>query len=117
MAFTPVPVSSPSSTITALITNDNSPQTELDPIAQAIAQAQGQLHLTIEAKQAEDLQQWMEKGWEEQMSERDLVVALVDKELVREAAEHAMVEIQKRWFKVSVGFLLFYIQISDLVAF
>jgi len=38
----------------------------------------------------------MEKGWEEWMSERDSVVRLVDRKLVREALEHAVVEIRKK---------------------
>ena len=58
----------------------------------------------MEVKEEEDLQQWMEKSREEQMSEQDLVVMLVDRKLAREAAKHAMVEIWKRWLKVSVGF-------------
>ena len=58
----------------------------------------------MEAKEEEDMQQWLEKSWEEWMSEWDLVVMLVDRNLVREAAEHAMVEIGMRWLKVSVGF-------------
>jgi len=61
----------------------------------------------MEAKEEEDLWQWLEKSWEEQMSERDLVVVLVDRKLAREAAEHAMVDICKKWLKVSVGFSLF----------
>jgi len=48
MAFTPASSSSPSTSITVLITNDNALQLgfepELNPIAQAIAQAQEQLH-------------------------------------------------------------------------
>jgi len=48
----------------------------------------------------------MEKGWEEWMSERDSVVELVDRKLAREALEHAMVEIQKKWYIVSFGFSL-----------
>ena len=52
----------------------------------------------------EDMWRWMEKRWEEQMLEQDLVVRLVDRDLAREAGEHAVVEIWKRWLKVSVGF-------------
>ena len=44
--------------------------------------------------------QWMEKHWEEWMLERDLVVELVDKEVAMEAAEHAVVEIQKKCYIV-----------------
>ena len=79
---------------------------DVDPISLAVAQAQEQLHLAMEAKWTEDLWQWMEKSWEEWMSERDSVVALVDKNLAREAAEHAVVEIWKRWYIVSVRFSL-----------
>jgi len=56
----------------------------------------------MEVKEEEDMWQWMEKGWEEQMLERDSVVVLVDRNLEREVAEHAVVEIGKRWLKVSV---------------
>jgi len=55
------------------------------------------------------MQQWLEKSWEEWMSEWDLIVMLIDRNLVREAAENAVVEIGKRWLKVSVifSFLIF----------
>jgi len=64
----------------------------------------------MKAKEVEDLWQWMEKSWEAWMSEWDSVVRLVDKELVTEAAEHSMVEMEKKWLKVSVSFLYFHIQ-------
>jgi len=57
----------------------------------------------MEAKQEEDLQWWQEKSWEEQMSERDLVVRFVDKKAAVAVTKAAMVEIWKRWLKVSVG--------------
>ena len=60
----------------------------------------------MEAKEEEDLWWWLEKSWEEQMSERDLVVRLVDRKLAREAAEHAVVEIWKKWYIVSFIFSL-----------
>ena len=67
MAFTPTSVSSPSTTTATLIANNDSLQTEIDPITWAVAQAQGQLCLAMEAKWAEDLWQWVEKGWEDQI--------------------------------------------------
>ena len=88
---------------------------ELDPIAQAIAQAQEQLCLAMEAKWAEDLWRWMEKGWEERMSERDSVVRLVDKKLAKEAVEQAVVEIQKKWYKVSLRNLCHYIWVLTVM--
>jgi len=47
---------------------------EFDPISQAVAHAQEQLCLVMEVKWAEDLWQWMEKGWENWMAEQDSVV-------------------------------------------
>ena len=41
------------------------------------------------------------------MSERDSVVKLLDKKLVREAAEYVVVEIWKKWYKVTVRFSSF----------
>jgi len=117
MAFTPASVSLPSTSTTALVTDDDTLLLGLDPIAQAIAQAQEQLCLTMEVKQTEDLRQWMEKSWEEWISERDLVVGLLDKKLVREAVEHAVVvEIWKKWYKVSLRILLLIYSGSDLVS-
>ena len=60
----------------------------------------------MEAKEEEDMWQWMEKRWEEWMSEQDSVVGLIDRDLVREAVEHVVVEIWKKWYIVSVGFSL-----------
>jgi len=57
----------------------------------------------MEEKQEEDLQWWLEKSWEEQMSERDLVVRFVDKKAAVAVTKAVMVEIWKRWLKVSVG--------------
>ena len=48
----------------------------------------------------------MELQWEEQMWEWDSLVGFVDRDSVREAGEHAVVEIGKRWLKVSVIFIL-----------
>ena len=79
---------------------------ELNPIAQAVAQAQEQLHLAMEAKQAEDLWWWMEKGWEDQMLEKDRM-RVSDKKLGVVAAKAAMVEIERKWLKVSIGFSSF----------
>ena len=108
MAFTPTSTYSPSPSTTALIANNTFQgfEPEVDSITQAITQAQEQLHQVMEAKEVEDLWWWMEKSWEEPMLEKDSVAALVDRELVSEAVEHAMVEIQKRWYIVSVGFSL-----------
>ena len=75
-------------------------------VNQAVKEAKEQLHWAMEAKEEEDMWWWMEKGWEEWMSERDSVVELVDRKLAREALEHAMVEIQKKWYIVSFGFSL-----------
>ena len=66
---------------------------ELDIIAQAIVQAQEQLCHVLEAKKQEDLWQWMEKGWEEWMSERDSVATLVYKKMVVAVTKAATVEI------------------------
>ena len=64
----------------------------------------------MEAKWVEDLWWWKEKAWENQMSEKDMMVVL-DKETAVVAAKVAVVEIIKKYWKVSVGFLHFYIQI------
>ena len=97
MAFTPVSTSLPSSSTTDFATNDTFLGFKLEVINpnQAVKKAKEQLHRAMEAKEEEDMQQWLEKSWEEWMSERDLVVRLMDKELVREAAEHAMVEMRR----------------------
>ena len=92
MAFTPVSISSPS-TSTAVLITDEALQLGLNPIAWAIAQAQEQLHCAMEAQWAEDLWQWMEKSWEEWMSERDSVVRLVDKKMAVAVAKVVTVEI------------------------
>jgi len=77
---------------------------ELDPVTQAISQAQEQLHISMEAQHQEDqLQWWMEKDWEVQMEERDRVV-VSDKELAVEAA--VVAEIGKRCCKVILGLSL-----------
>jgi len=76
MAFTPTPASTSSNTTAVLIVNP-----ELDLIAQAIAQAQEQLQAVMEAQYWEELmQQWMEKGWENWMKEKNTMVVL-DKKL------------------------------------
>jgi len=58
----------------------------------------------MEVKEEDDMQWWMEKRWEEWMLEWDSVVGLVDRDLVREAGEHAVVVIWKKWYIVSVRF-------------
>jgi len=40
------------------------------------------------------------------MSEQDSIVGFVDRDLVREAGEYAVVEIGMRWLKVRAGFCL-----------
>jgi len=77
---------------------------EVDSINQAIEEAKEQLHQVLEVKQEGDMHWWMEKCWEEWMLEWNSVVMLVDRNLVREAVEHAMVEIWKKCFIVSVSF-------------
>ena len=42
--------------------------------------------------------------WEEQMLEQDSVVGFVGSGLEREAGEHAVVQIWKKWYIVSVVF-------------
>ena len=106
MAFTPTSTSLPSSFSAALTANDMFMgfELEVNSINQAIEEAKEQLHQALEMKQEEAMQQWMKKSWEEWMSERDSVFALVDRKLVREAVKHTVVEIWKRWLKVSVSF-------------
>jgi len=82
---------------------------ELDPITQAITQAQEQLQAAMEVQYWEEqMWQWMEKDWESQMVESRLVVS--DKESAIEAAEQAVVEIGKKFQKVSLGFLWLYLE-------
>ena len=57
--------------------------------------------------------QWMEKGWEEWMSEKDRMVSS-DKELAIEAVEQAVVEIQRKWWKVRIELSLFSYSDFDL---
>jgi len=82
---------------------------ELDPITQAITQAQEQLQAAMEVQYWEEqMWQWMEKDLESQMVESRLVVS--DKESAIEAAEQAVVEIGKKFQKVSLGFLWLYLE-------
>ena len=108
MTFTSVVTSSPSSSTADFASDDTFLGFEPEAIDpnQAIKKAKEQLRRAMEVKEEEDMWWWMEKRWEEQMSEQDSVVGLVDRNLVREAGEHAMVEIWKRWLKVSVRFSL-----------
>jgi len=105
MAFTSASTSSPSTSTTVLITDDTflGFEPEVDSIAQAVTEAMEQLHWVMEEKQEEDLQWWLEKSWEEQISERDSVVRFVDKKAAVAVTKAVMVEIWKRWLKVSVG--------------
>jgi len=57
------------------------------------------------------MQQWMEKMWEERMSERESIAVVVNMQSARMAAEKAVVEIGKRGYSVSIAFLPFGIQI------
>jgi len=100
MAFTPTSISSPLTTITVLIADDDTSRMEINPITWAIVQAQEQLHLVMEAKWAEDLWQWMEKGWENWMAKWDLVV-VSDKDLAVMEAKVAVVVISMKCQKVS----------------
>ena len=61
----------------------------------------------MEVKEEENMQQWMEQRWEEQMWEWYSLVRFVDRDLVREGGEHVVVEIGKRWLKVSARFCYF----------
>ena len=78
---------------------------EIEPLFQAIFEAQEEHCQSLEEWQEEIMWHWMEKIWEEWMSERDLVVIAVNMQLVIMAAEKAVVEIKKRGYSISVGFL------------
>jgi len=49
----------------------------------------------------------MEMQWEEWMSERDLVVLVVNRQSAKLAGEKAAGKIWKRWYVVSVGFFIY----------
>ena len=106
MASTSVSISSPSSCTTDFAANDTflGFKPEVVNPNQAVKKAKEQLCQATEVKEEEDMWQWMEMRWEEQMSEWDSVVRLVDRNLAREAGKHAVVEIWKKWFLVSVSF-------------
>jgi len=108
MDFTSASTSSPSPSTGALVADDTflGFEPEVDSVNQAIKETKEQLCQALKVKQEQDMQWWMEKSWEERMSERDLVVMLVDRRLEREAANHAVVEIWKKSFIVSVSFSL-----------
>ena len=107
MAFSSIAASSPLSSTADFAANDVFMGFELEfiDLNEAIENAREQLHCTMKAKEEEDIRWWMEQWWEEQMWEWDLIVGFVDRDSVREAGEHAVVEIGKRWLKVSAGFL------------
>ena len=109
ISTTPASASSPTSSNAALVTDDTflGFEPEVNLIAQAATEAKEQLFQVMEVKQEEDIWQWMEKGWEEWMLERDLVVGFVDKKAVVAAMKAVMVEIHKKWLIVSVRFLYF----------
>jgi len=79
---------------------------EIIDLNQAIEEAKEQLCQAMEAKEEEDIQRWMEQRWEEQMWEWDTIVRFINRDLVREVGKHAVVEIEKRWLRVSAGFSL-----------
>src|SRR5882724_10867361 len=79
MAFNTTLISSPSNSITVLITNNNTLQMDvnhkLDPIAQAMAQALEQLHVVMEVQNRETKQQLcVEEDWKSQRTEGSTVV-------------------------------------------
>jgi len=114
MASTSV-LTSPSSSTSAFLADDTflGFGTEIDFSIQDIFEAQEQHFQALEVKQEEDWQQWMEMRWEERMLERDSVGMVVNRQSARMAGERAVVEIEKRWYIVSVGLLYLDIQISD----
>jgi len=58
---------------------------------QAIFEVQEYHFQLLEEKHEEDMQWWMEKKWEERMSEWDLVALVVNVQLARMAGEKAVV--------------------------
>ena len=106
MAFTSIMTSSPLSSNAAFAADDTFMGFEPEIVNpnQAIEEAKEQLFRAMEAKEEEDIQQWMEQQWEEQMWEQDSLVRFVDRDLVREVGEHVVVEFGKRRLKVSAGF-------------
>ena len=106
MAFTSILTSSPSSSTTDFTADDTFLGFKLEVVDpnQAVEKAKEQLCRAMEVKEEEDMWWWMEKRWEEWMLEQDLVVRLVDSGLLRQAGKHAVVQIWKKWYIVSVGF-------------
>ena len=106
MAFTPTSTSLPSTSTTALVTDDTFMgfKLEVDLIAQAIAEAKEQLRQVIEVKQEEDLQWRLERNWEEWMLELDSVVTFVNKQAVVVVTKAVAKERDLRWWRVSVRF-------------
>src|SRR5882724_11979164 len=100
--------SSPSSSNSSLTANNMflGFRTEIEPSFQAIFEAQEKLHWSLEERQEEIMQWWIEMRWEERMSEQDLVAMIVNTQLARMAREKAVVEIWKKWYAVSVIFSL-----------
>ena len=84
---------------------------EIKPSFQAIFEAQEEHCWSLEEWQEEIMWQWMEKMWEEQMSERELIAVVVNTQSARMVAEKAVVEIRKQGYSVSIGFLPFSIWI------
>ena len=108
MASTSASTSSPSTSTSAFLTDDTFMgfRSEVDLSFKNIFEVQDQLCRLLEVKQEEDMQQWMEMQWEEQMLERDAVVSVVDSQLAKLAGEKAAGEIWKKWYVVSVSFFL-----------
>ena len=79
-----------------------------------VFEVQDQLHQSLEVKQEEDWWWWMERRWEERMSERDSVASVVNTQSARMAGEKVVMEIGRRWYIISIGFL--YLDIWILTA-
>jgi len=86
-------------------------RTEVNPSFEDVFEPQDRVHQSLEMKQEEDWWWWMERRWEERMLERDLVALVVNRWLASMAGEKAVMEIEKRWYIVSVIFLYLDIQI------
>jgi len=98
---------SPSSTTSAFLADNTFMGfgSEFNLTFKDIFKVQDQLCWLLEVKQEEDMRRWMEMQWEEQMSERDVVVLVVNVQSARMAGEKVVVEIGKQWYIVSVCFL------------
>jgi len=68
---------------------------EINPSVQAIFEAQEEHCQSSEEWQEEIMRRWIEKMWEEWMSERESIAIVVNTQSVRMVAEKAVVEIGK----------------------